>query len=710
MKKIITIFLMAILMFSFAGCKKNTMPQESSSQTLANAQIEQSSQNSDETSSQEQTSSHVSESSGEVSEVSSEEITQSSSEPQTSAILGENPISPKEYQKLLGHGMDVDWCKTPQGKEFYNKQAVIDFKNAGVNHVRIRVRDNATEELLILLDRQIDDCLSVGLIPIIAYQGDEFKNEPNEENIAKMAKWWETVAERYKDKSHLLAFDLLIEATDALNKQPEKLNEIYEASVTAIRKTNPTRIIMMSPRLRSDAAYLNELKIPTNHNGYMMAEWHFYAAGPSKDNERKLWTTGTDAEKKLITDKINIALNWQNEMGIYTWVGAWMAGDYNDGNNYTIDEQVTFAKFMTSSLTNAGIPFAVNSDTKFYDRETNKWVTQMQPVFDVIYSDNMKDINSQVNTSSTQSASNINVGFNTKATLSYEEQCKYVSVGLKNLQQNGYNTNRVWLRLNGGTISQKTYPSDWTDDNIIKWVNLQKEFNCKYVFVINFNDLPENQLNFYNYLVNKGMEFSMIELGNEQYLPKFAEEYKGDNDEVTKRTSKMTPQKYIELSNEYIKAFSSANLPFAVQFAPNKEDKNDYTLWNKAIVNAINKNNFSSSNLCGTIHLYEREGDGTLDVTQISRIRKLLNKQIPFAVTEFGVADKNKTIEYQSFILQEKHLTQRIMNELKNGDMLFNQVLYTDYKTATVEVFHSDFSGITPKGEMIVNLFKEYLK
>ena len=55
--------------------------------------------------------------------------------------------------------------------------------------------------------------------------------------------------------------------------------------VTAIRQTNPTRILMMSPRVRSDAQYLSELKVPTQANGYMMAEWHFYASGPSKENE-----------------------------------------------------------------------------------------------------------------------------------------------------------------------------------------------------------------------------------------------------------------------------------------------------------------------------------------------------------------------------------------------------------------------------------------
>lgn len=45
---------------------------------------------------------------------------------------------------------------------------------------------------------------------------------------------------------------------------------------------------MIAPRLRSDPNYLSELVIPSNHNGYIMAEWHFYASGPDKTNERKM--------------------------------------------------------------------------------------------------------------------------------------------------------------------------------------------------------------------------------------------------------------------------------------------------------------------------------------------------------------------------------------------------------------------------------------
>ena len=297
----------------------------------------------------------------------------------------DEPITPWEYQALLGKGIDVDWSKTTSGQENYSIQAVKDFKAQGISHVRIRIKDPANENLFIHLDKQIQDCLENGMIPVIAYQGDELKNNPTEENINKVVDWWRTVATRYKDYSDLLSFDLLIEVTDALSKEPDKLNEVYERVVAEIRKTNPTRIIMISPRLRSDAAYLTELKIPSQHNNYLMAEWHFYASGPSKENPRKLWTVGTDEEKQLINEKINLALQWQKETGIPTWVGAWMPGNYNDGNDYTVLEQVVFSQYMTEQLTKAGIPFAVNSDTKFYDREKNNWISEMIPVRDTIW-------------------------------------------------------------------------------------------------------------------------------------------------------------------------------------------------------------------------------------------------------------------------------------------------------------------------------------
>lgn len=63
-----------------------------------------------------------------------------------------------------------------------------------------------------------------------------------------------------------------------------------------------------------------------------------------------------------------------------------MPGNYNDGDDYTLSEQMTFAAFLCDNLDAAGIPFAVNSDTKFYDRQSGRWFTEMEPLRDLIFS------------------------------------------------------------------------------------------------------------------------------------------------------------------------------------------------------------------------------------------------------------------------------------------------------------------------------------
>ena len=300
------------------------------------------------------------------------------------AIAIDQPIKPKDYQAMLGKGMDVDWAKTSKGQRGYSQQMVADFKAAGLSHVRIRVKDRASDVLLAHLEKVVTDCLAAGLIPVIAYQGADFKAAPAADNLNGVVDWWVAVANRFKDYSHRLSFDLLIEVTEALNRQPDMLNQLYERTVTAIRPSNPTRIIFISPVLRSAPERLNDLKIPTAHGGYVMAEWHFYASGPDRNRESKKWTTGAEDEKELIRQKIREAVAWQQQTGVYTWVGAWMPGSYNKGNGYTVSEQVAFARFVTCELTKNYIPFAVNSDTKFYNSSSQRWIAPMRPVLDVI--------------------------------------------------------------------------------------------------------------------------------------------------------------------------------------------------------------------------------------------------------------------------------------------------------------------------------------
>ena len=61
-----------------------------------------------------------------------------------------------------------------------------------------------------------------------------------------------------------------------------------------------------------------------------------------------------------------------------TWVGAWMPGNYNKGGNFTVQEQVGFASFMTRCLNGANIPHSINTDDKFINIESSPkvWFTR----------------------------------------------------------------------------------------------------------------------------------------------------------------------------------------------------------------------------------------------------------------------------------------------------------------------------------------------
>ncbi len=306
----------------------------------------------------------------------------------SSPSSADSMLTPQQYQSMLGKGMDVDWAKTRQGLRFYNRKMPADFKQRGLQHVRIRVADTASPALLKHLQQVVDDALQAGLMPIIAYQGDPLERDPlNPASQRAFLNWWQAVAEQFKGYPPELAFNLIIEVSGKLKKHPDVLNAIHAQTIALIRQTHPNRILIAAPGHLSAPEALVDLRLPPDK--HLMVEWHFYAAGPSRHNPKKQWTNGNAAEQQLIHDKIALGKAWQEQNGIPTWVGAWMANNFNEHENrgrgdYSIPEQVKFARFVASELDKANIPFAVNSDTKFYDRATGQWITEQQPVLDAI--------------------------------------------------------------------------------------------------------------------------------------------------------------------------------------------------------------------------------------------------------------------------------------------------------------------------------------
>lgn len=198
-------------------------------------------------------------------------------------------IAPRDYQQMLRKGIDVDWWGRSEKNKYgaYSETAVKRFAQQGIKHVRFRLHHyHFTDEDFKRLFSQINTCMQNELIPIIAFSAKPYKENPNAGEHEKVVKWWKMMAERCKELSPMVSFDLIVEPSDQVKKDVAELNSLYEDCVTAIRKTNPKRIIFIAPPQLSHPEGLKYLKIPSSGNGYLMAEWHFFAAGPSKSNDK----------------------------------------------------------------------------------------------------------------------------------------------------------------------------------------------------------------------------------------------------------------------------------------------------------------------------------------------------------------------------------------------------------------------------------------
>lgn len=282
-------------------------------------------------------------------------------------------ISPAQYQEVLGQGIDVDWWS--EGTDYSScdwDQAVCDFNDAGIRHIRITLHNDIMRpEDFIILDRQINACIRYGISPIIAYRPTFMFSGTPVAYRRHLTDWWRSMALHYRSHSARLSFDLLFEPDQTMFSSYEDLNVFYEDCVAAIRVSNPHRILFIAPSYNSNPMYLKYLRIPSRHNGYLMAEWHFFARG-EYNRAWNSWKNDRAAQSRWIDERIQAAVAWQRATGIYTWVGGWMPASYFDGGMSSIGDAYT--AFLCEALAVAHIPFAVHGIARYYDYANRSWM------------------------------------------------------------------------------------------------------------------------------------------------------------------------------------------------------------------------------------------------------------------------------------------------------------------------------------------------
>ena len=320
------------------------------------------------------------------------------------------PINPHRYEKMLGVGINVNWVNFAKLRKAYEHAKELNisipqrFKERGFDTVRIRVKMYPLDEYLPKIGKTygeyirevINDSLKAGLIPVVTLVARDFRDHPSEETLRETVQWWKTFAENFKDLPYEVSYDLIIETSGAIRRKSDLLNRFYKEALSAIREVDRGRIVFFTPPNISNPKNLPQLWLPEN-DPYVMVEWHFFAAGPSKTNKNKKWTTGTPQEKRAILKKIRFAKKWCKKHHRACWVGAWMPTNYNKANTdryffdgapaggyYDWNTVLEFADFMASSLKRYKIPYAVNADSKYFDYKTYTWYQSVSQLVDII--------------------------------------------------------------------------------------------------------------------------------------------------------------------------------------------------------------------------------------------------------------------------------------------------------------------------------------
>jgi len=306
-----------------------------------------------------------------------------------------SPILPRIYKKNIAQGFSTNYFKTETPGEKYREKNIQDVYDRGFRNLRLRCSAELYEapykadnqkfkEFLDKLESVVDKCIEVGVHPIISWIHHKAEANATDDDKTNYLKWWELVADRLKDKSYMLSFNLFTElgkdkckdvCGDSLRKNAKKYTEWTTEVVKTIRNTkgnNEKRILILaSPKKTAKGLSLIKKSIYKDDD-YMMVEWHLYASGPNDNKTTEKYWGGGEAGKKNVRNAIQPALDWTD---LETCLLAWMPMD-NINMTLSQKEAESFSKYFVEQLAQNSIPWSMNVLDNFYDTEKSEWKTE----------------------------------------------------------------------------------------------------------------------------------------------------------------------------------------------------------------------------------------------------------------------------------------------------------------------------------------------
>ncbi|MCX6905146.1 MAG: glycoside hydrolase family 5 protein [Verrucomicrobia bacterium] len=296
-----------------------------------------------------------------------------------------------EQNKRLGRGVNmIGWDALWQNRARGNFKD-IHFKlihEAGFNHVRINLhplRDGKPDadgklrdEFFQILDWAVDGALTNKLLVILDYH-DDLAISPDPQGKKKdFLGSWAAIAEHCKDRPSEVLFEILNEPASKFTH--ESWESYWHEALAIIRKSNPSRTVIIGPASWNNFKQLAKLNLPANDQN-LIATFHYYDPfafthqGTSWTGQRdKLGVTwnGTEAERQTIEQDFAGVQAWARQQNRPVYMGEFGAYDKAE-----MASRVRWTAFVAREAEKRGFSWGYwqfADNFMLFDMRTQQWV------------------------------------------------------------------------------------------------------------------------------------------------------------------------------------------------------------------------------------------------------------------------------------------------------------------------------------------------
>ena len=267
-------------------------------------------------------------------------------------------------------------------------------QSAGFDSVRLPVRWSAHADasppyridstFFARVDWAIDQLLKRRITPIVnMHNYDELVKEPDKHRQRFVA-IWRQIAEHYEGYPRALAFELFNEPNG--NLTADKWNQLLAETIPVVRRSNPTREIVVGPVGWNAIKELPSLELPEKDR-HLIVTVHYYnpfhfthqgAGWVGPDSQQWLGTkwTGTPAERKDIERDFDAAIAWSVQHHRPIWLGEFGAFSKAD-----LESRARWTRFIADAALKRKMGFAYwefCSGFGIYDPERHQWIEPLK--------------------------------------------------------------------------------------------------------------------------------------------------------------------------------------------------------------------------------------------------------------------------------------------------------------------------------------------